>query len=121
MTKTQKITYYVLLVIVTLVFLMASVPKLLAEPQAAAGFAVAGLPVWFMYLIGILEIVGLIGLWIPSFMDFAVIGLSIILIGAIVTTAAFMSVPFALFPLAVFLMLLGIAYLGRHRGPIRMA
>jgi len=105
MTKTQKIIYYVLLVIVSVLFLVASYSKLTANAGAEASFTLAHLPIWFMYFIGIAELLGAIGLWIRCLQIYAATGLFIILAGAIVITAVFVSVPEALFPFgtAIFL------------------
>jgi len=105
MTKKTKITYYVLLVIVCAVFLMACIPKLLGQPMVVSGFAQAGLPVWFMYCIGIGELLGVIGLWTRRFFRYAYEGLFIVLGGAIGTTIAFQSLTFALLPLVVAIIL----------------
>jgi len=108
MTKKQKIAYYILLVMVSLIFIMASLSKLTSQPSAIAGFSVAHLPIWFMYFIGVAELAGVIGLWLrgasPRFSQlrqWAASGLLIILAGAVVTTAAFVSVAEAFFPLVV--------------------
>ncbi len=98
MTKKQKITYYVLLVIISLLFLSASIPKLLGMQIEVQGFAQAGLPVWFMYVIGTGELVGTIGLWTRKFFRYAYEGLFIVLAGAFGTTWAFMGFGPALFP-----------------------
>ena len=113
MTTKQKIAYYVLLVIISLIFLSASIPKLLALPIEIAGFAQAGLPVWFMYAIGIGELCGAIGLWTRAFFRYAYEGLFIVLAGAFGTTWAFMGFLPALFPLATAVMLGIVVYLKR--------
>ena len=100
MTKKQKIAYYILLVIISLLFLSASIPKLLALPVEVQGFAQAGLPVWFMYVIGIGELCGVVGLWTRKFFRYAYEGLFIVLAGAFGTTWAFMGFLLALLPLA---------------------
>ena len=73
--------------------------------MAVAGFASVGLPLWFMYVIGIGEVLGPIGLWTRRFFRYAYEGMFIILTGAIVTTAIFQSVTLALFPLVVAIIL----------------
>jgi uncharacterized membrane protein YphA (DoxX/SURF4 family) len=99
MTKTQKIVYRVLLVIVSALFLFSAFSKLSGNPMAEAGFTVAHLPIWFMYFIGIAEVAGAIGLWIPKLQKWAVYGLEIIMVGAVVVTAVYVSVVMALMPL----------------------
>ncbi|HUD03933.1 MAG TPA: DoxX family protein [Candidatus Paceibacterota bacterium] len=99
MTKTQKIIYYILLVLVSVLFLFSAFSKLTGNPMAEAGFTQAHLPMWFMYFIGIAEVCGVVGLWLSKFQTWAAYGLLIILAGAIVVTAIFQSVAFAAFPI----------------------
>ena len=105
MTKKQKIVYYTLLVIVSILFLTASIFKLIGNNQDIAGFTATGLPIWFMYVIGIGEICGVIGLWTKPFFRIAYEGLFVVLIGAFGTTLAFMGILPALFPVVVAIML----------------
>lgn len=112
MTKTQKVIFYILLVIITALFLFTSYDKLSGDPMAKAGFAVAHLSVGFMYFIGVCELLGAIGLWIPKLRNWAAGGLFIILAGAIVTTAIFVSIPMVLFPLIAAVILALVVWLG---------
>ena len=115
MNITQKITYYVLLVLISLGFIFAGIPKVLANPMAVAGFAQAHLPLWFLYFIGIAEILGAIGLWIPRLSMWAAYGLWIILAGAVVTTLIFQTASLAIIPL-VYAIILGIVvWLGKKK------
>lgn len=118
MTKTQKIIYYILLIIVSALFLLASYAKLTGNAGAEADFTIVHLPVWFMYFIGIAELLGAIGLWIRCLQAYAAAGLSIILAGAVVITAAFFSVPEALFPLATAAVLGIIVWLHNKKAPV---
>jgi uncharacterized membrane protein YphA (DoxX/SURF4 family) len=119
MTKIQKITYYVLQTLLSFGFLAAGFPKIMGDPMAAAGFAQAHLPLWFMCFIGIAEIAGAIGLWIRrySLSTYAAYGLWIILAGATITTLIFTTTPgFAVVPI-VYAIILGIIFwLGKKRG-----
>ncbi len=116
MTKTQKGFYYALLVIVSAVFAFSGFSKVTGNPMVAAGFAVAHLPIWFMYFIGVAEIAGAIGLWIRPLAKWAAGGLFIILAGAVVTTAIYVSVSLALFPLITAVALGIVVWLGGKRG-----
>ena len=115
MTKNQKITYYILLVIISLLFIVAAVPKIMDNPQAQAGFTMAHLPIWFMYFVGVAELLGAIGLWVKKYSLLAGYCLMIILAGAIITTAIFQSVLGALFPLIAALVLGTVIRLGKKR------
>lgn len=121
MTKTQKIIFYILLVLTTGVFLFTSYDKLSGDPMAKAGFVAAHLTVWFMYFIGVCELLGAIGLWIPKLRNWAAAGLFVILAGAVVTTALFVSVPFAIFPLIVAIILALVVWLGNKNKNIAPA
>ena len=107
MTKKQKIVYYVLLTIISVLFLFSGFSKLFPSPMIISGFAVAGLPLWFVYLIGAGEVLGAIGLWIRSLFRFAYEGLFIILAGAFGVSAVYTGLLTAIFPL-IFAVMLGI-------------
>ena len=85
-----------------------------------------GMPGWFIQFISVAEVVGGLGLILPSLLriapgltPLAAACLVIIMIGAVVTTLAGGSVLAALFPLVVGLLLVFVAY-GRWRlAPIR--
>lgn len=113
MTKNQKIIYYILLVLVSLVFIMGAYPKLVSDPMSVAGFAKAHLPLWFMYFIGVAEVAGAIGLWIRSLSIYAAYGLFIIMIGAAIVTILFDNPVMAIFPVVIGAMLWFIVKLGR--------
>ncbi len=96
----------------TLGFLASGFPKITGDPMAAAGFAQAHLPLWFMYFIGIAEILGAIGLWVRrySLATYAAYGLWVILAGAVVTTLIFTTTQvFAIVPV-VYGIILGIIF-----------
>ncbi|MDB5238716.1 MAG: DoxX family protein [Candidatus Parcubacteria bacterium] len=95
MTKTQKRIYYVLLVLISALFLFAAYSKLIEDPMQVAGFVAAGLPIWFMKMIGIGEILGVVFLWTKRFFRYGYEGLGLVLIGAFYTTWMFMSIPMA--------------------------
>jgi len=115
MTKKQKIAYYILLVITSALFVFSGISKLLTQPQAVEGFAMASLPVWFMYVIGIGEVAGAIGLWTKIFFRYAYEGLFLVLAGAFALTLAYFGVAMALFPLVAAIVLGLVAWLGNKR------
>ena len=120
MTTTQKVTYYVLLVMTSVLFVFSGYSKIVAVPEAVQGFQVAHLPIWFMYFVGTCEIVGAIGLWIGSLRKWAAYGLYIILAGAVVVSAIFVSVPTALFPLLVAVILGFIVWLSGKKAAVQV-
>lgn len=115
MTKTKKIVYYVLLVITSLLFAYSGYDKVSGDPMAVAGFMQAHLAIWFMYFIGTAEILGAIGLWIPKLQKWAAYGLFIVLFGAVVTTAMYISAVMAIFPLVVGIALYFVLKLGKQK------
>ena len=64
--RAANIALWVLQVLTAGVFVMAAVPKLIADPQAVAGFTMMGLGVTGMYAVGVLEVLGAVALLIPA-------------------------------------------------------
>jgi putative oxidoreductase len=128
MTKSQKISYFVLLAITSALFVFTGYSKLASVPQVVQGFQVAHLPIWFMYFVGICEILGAIGLWFGVASNatsrkislWAAYGLYIILAGAVITSAMFVSVSSAVFPLLVGVIIGVIVWLGNKRTAIKI-
>jgi len=129
MPTTQKIAYYILLALTSALFLFSGWSKLSAVPEAVQGFQVAHLPIWFMYFIGVCEMLGAIGLWLAlgsnrtarKLAEWAAYGLFIILAGAVVVSAVFVSVTTALFPLIVGIILWLVVWLGKKRATFKDA
>jgi putative oxidoreductase len=68
-----------------LFFIMAGGKKLLGQEAQIDSFFRWGYPLWFLYLIGAIELVGGISLLIPQLRFFAILILSVTMIGALVT------------------------------------
>ncbi len=85
MTKTENIVRTVCLSLVTLVFLSAGVMKLIGLPFEVNSFIGWGYPLWFMYVVGVCEVTGSIGLHFPKIARYASVGLVVIALGAIGT------------------------------------
>jgi putative oxidoreductase len=115
MTKTNKIIYYILLVLVSAGFLMAGYMKLIADPTQIQMFTLANLPLWFMYFIGVCEILGVIGLWLSKTQKWAAWGLQIIMLGAIVVSIIEMGPVGAIIPLIILIVLFFINKFGKKR------
>ena len=71
--------------LLSIIFLFEGVTKLLAMDFQIQFFSHWGYPLWFMYVIGLLELLGAIGLWFPKLTLYANIGLIGIMIGAFYT------------------------------------
>ncbi len=104
--KTKKILLWVCIVPLTLLFAAASFGKLsgAAEPN----FIRWGYNVTFMYLIGTLEGLAAIGLWISSLRKWAAMGLIGLMIGAAYTHLTHDEPPFVLLNITASLLALGV-------------
>jgi uncharacterized membrane protein YphA (DoxX/SURF4 family) len=67
MKKTSNILAWILAVLLAVVFVFAGGAKLLGERAMVQEFAQIGLGQWFLYLTGILEASGAIGVLIPKY------------------------------------------------------
>ncbi|MDP3640123.1 MAG: DoxX family protein [Nanoarchaeota archaeon] len=67
------------------VFLFSAFGKLSGNPMMVQMFETIGVGQWFRYFTGLLELLGAIGLLVPSLVGLASIGLAGIMVGAITT------------------------------------
>jgi uncharacterized membrane protein YphA (DoxX/SURF4 family) len=74
-----------LLSLLFVVFLGSGAAKLLMLPFEVAAFERWGYPLWFMLLIGVLEVAGALGLCLPRLRRWAAPALSALMLGAIAT------------------------------------
>lgn len=79
----RKYFFYIALTLLTALFLMGGVTKLMGAQQVVDTFNHFGLPLTFMYFIGLCEAAGAIGLWIPKLSVLAAVGLIIVMLGAV--------------------------------------
>lgn len=86
--RAGTIALWVLQVLTAGIFVMAAVPKVTADPMAAAGFAQIGLGNAGMYIIGTLELLGAIALFVPRLMGLAATAFVALMIGAVIVTLA---------------------------------
>jgi len=105
--------------LLALLFLFAGVMKLIMSVEEMTKDV--QMPGAFLRFIAVAELLGAIGLILPGLLGIkpgltplAAAGLAIIMIGATVVTMTYMGVAMALFPLAVGLLLVFVAY-GRWR------
>jgi len=102
MNQKQKTIYYTLLVFISVIFFLSGLAKLLSKPAAVEEFSLVGLPMWFMYLVGLGEILGAICLWVKEVFQYAYQGLFLVLVGAFCATVLSYGFVAALYPLMVF-------------------
>ncbi|MDB5273950.1 MAG: hypothetical protein JWO58_2317 [Chitinophagaceae bacterium] len=81
--KTTRVFFYILLSLVSLAYLFAGGTKAFAFPEAIALNSTLHIQKWFIRLIGLFELLGAVGLWLPRFRTTACVCLSIIMVGAI--------------------------------------
>jgi uncharacterized membrane protein YphA (DoxX/SURF4 family) len=114
-----NIALWVLQVIAAAVFVMASIPKLTADPRAVEGFEAIGFGNWFLYLIGILELAGAVALLIPILSGLAGLALAGLMIGAVTTQVVVFDGEMVAFPAATLVVVAIIAW-GRRRQTARL-
>jgi uncharacterized membrane protein len=85
-----NVTLWVLQVLAAAVFVFAAMPKLTADPQAVAGFEALGLGIVGLYLVGVAEVAGAIGLLVPRLTGLAAACLTALMVGAAVSTVVLM-------------------------------
>ncbi len=79
-------TLWVVQVLLAAFFLLAAAgPKLLGEQLAVEMFGQIGAGQWLRYLVGTLELAGAIGLLIPRLAGLAALGLTGLMVGAVLT------------------------------------
>jgi len=93
--------------LLTLGFLLPGVTKFLPQFGWVGRFAGWGYAAWFVTVIGSLEVLGALALWIPRVRQYAVALLGVIMLGAIYTSLTHPPVAAVLRP-AIFLALLSV-------------
>jgi putative oxidoreductase len=110
MSKGQKITMWVVSILLTALFLFAGLPKLLTPAKIMSQWVYAP---WFLTFIGVCETLGAIGLLIPRLAALAAGGLSIIMVGAVYTLVSHHMTKELPVPIVVFFLLMLVIYLRR--------
>lgn len=99
--RAANLTLGGLQIVTAVVFVMAAVPKVSADPQAVAGFNAIGLGMVGMYSIGLLEIAGAVALLIPLLAGLAGLAFTGLMVGAVVTTLLVFGVDMTALPVVV--------------------
>lgn len=118
----MNIVLWIIQILLALLFLFAGVTKLLpimTMPPPPPNMWIP--PMWFLKFIGLCEVLGALGLVLPGLFRrqqyltvLAAIGLTIIMIGAVVISVTTMGVATAITPLIVGILCVFVAY-GRRR------
>ena len=114
----NKTAHWILVALLLLAFGSAGFLKLSANPMEVEMFARFGYPLWFMYVIGVAEITGALGLVCGQFIDarlprFASLGLLAIMIGAITSHLMHDPLPMMLPAVILSMLLSGFLYVSR--------
>ena len=99
-------------ILLTLAFLASGIMKLAGAEEAKAAFQGFGYPMFFMYVIGLCEVAGAIGLWLGRFSYTAKMCLILLMAGAVGTHLVFDTIAEAVPPFI--LILLTAVTLGLH-------
>jgi len=92
-------------VLLTLAFLGSGIMKLTGADEIRQGFENWGYPVFFMYIIGLCEVAGAVGLWLRRFSYAAKVCLIILMAGAVATHLVFDSLTEAMAPIILILLI----------------
>ncbi|CAN5162072.1 hypothetical protein BH23BAC1_BH23BAC1_28040 [soil metagenome] len=84
-TRVTKIMAWIITGLLSLAFLFSGIAKITGQEFYVTGFIRWGYPLFFMYVIGILQILGVVGLYLKKFRFWAALGLAGIMAGAVAT------------------------------------
>jgi hypothetical protein len=114
-SRAVNVTVWVLQVLAAAMFVYAGLAKLSGDPVQLSGFEAMGLGVAGMYIIGVLEIAGAVGVLLPGIAGFAGLCLSGLMIGAVIVTVQQMGLaPLVAVPLLTFVVVAIIAWVRRR-------
>ena len=113
----MNIVLWIIQILLALLFLFAGLTKLLPIQMPPPPPGAWMPPMWFLKFIGLCELLGTLGLVLPGLLRrqryltvWAAIGLTIIMIGAVVITAMTLGVAAAVIPLIVLLLCAFVVY-----------
>ncbi|MEX0828805.1 MAG: DoxX family protein [Nitrospirales bacterium] len=95
-------------------FIMAGGAKLMGNPSQVEHFSQWGYPLWFLYLTGVIEVVGGICLFIPKAQFYGIVVLSITMVGAALTHLRAHEMNAFPVPLILLALLVTLAWTMRH-------
>ena len=110
MSKGKMIAVWVLSGLVAAMFLFAGGTKLLMADQIKPMFVKFGYAAWFATFIGVCEVLGGIGVFIPRLAGLAAACLSVIMVGAVYTVVAMHQYKDAVVPAVTFFVLIFISH-----------
>jgi putative oxidoreductase len=113
-SRSKTIVLWILRIMMAALFLFASFMKLAGTPNMITEFDAIGLGQWFRYLTGALEVVGGIGILVPSVSVFGAILLLAIDAGAFVAQVAVLHMDW-IHTIVIGAILGTVIYLQRHQ------
>ena len=116
MTPSRSMAWWastILSVLLGLLFIFTGSAKVLGSPMMLEQFQNWGYPLWFATLVGIIEVVGAVLLFIPASRLFGCIALAVIMIGAIGTHVVNGEWVNAVVPLGI---LIALVWIGKRSG-----
>ena len=94
----------VITVLLSLAFLGAGIMKLTGAEDMRQGFEGWGYPIFFMYIIGICEVAGAIGMWLRRFSYAAKVCIILLMAGAVLTHLVFDTFQEAMAPIILIIL-----------------
>lgn len=112
----MRIFTWVLCVLIAIAFLSAAFFKFIASPMEVQAFNLFGLPIWFMYVIAVVEVVSGVGVLIPRYASIAAALAACNMLGALTMHLTHGQTAAASVPLVLLLASIAVVFL---RGGIR--
>ena len=106
---------YALCALLTLSIGFSGVQKLMGVQSWIDQFKAFGYPIWFMYLTGVLQVLGALGLWIPATRMWAVLGVIIIMLGAAFSNLSIGAYTFIIPNIVLIALAVGVIWFSRSR------
>ena len=78
----QSFTLYIMCALLAIPLGFSGIQKLGGMQSWIDQFRAFGYPIWFMYVIGVLQVLSAVGLWLPTTRKWAVLVILIIMLGA---------------------------------------
>ena len=91
--------------LLTLAFLGSGIMKLTGAEEIRQGFEHWGYPIFFIYIIGLCEVAGAVGLWLGRFSYAAKVCLILLMAGAVATHLVFDSFKEAMAPIILIVLI----------------
>lgn len=104
MYRPESKVQLVITALLSLAFLITGIMKLTGAEMVRQGFESWGYPIFFMYIIGLCEVAGAIGLWLRRFSYAAKVCIIILMVGAVLTHLVFDSFQEAMTPIVLIIL-----------------